>query len=282
MNNVGKQNKVTIVRDYLNDVYTLPQVDYVEDSYILPEAKIISRYDFIGYYIGETKVEGTVDITADTTICAKYQKKNSNGYSVIINNTEGNTIYAKENDEYNTGVSVSDSNAYAWVERIQGTDKYRPFFIGSELSFFVSETTELKAVSKAQFDEYSFELPVINIRQSEVRTQSLETGTKAYFNGQVVDDPTDSAKILEYGYLVGKSVNRLPSENELVLENSGDNSDFRIIRAKSTKRVGANQFTVSVTKLNDDVIYRGYIVYQIGGSEGEIKTVYTDCRVLDI
>ena len=278
----SKQNKVTIVRDYMNDVYTVAQVDYVEDSFTLPEANALLGYDFVGYYIGATKVEGTVDITKDTTITAKYQKRASSGYSVIIYNTSGNNIYAKENDEYNTKVTVSDDGAYAWVERIQGTEDYRPFYIGSELSFFVSESIELKAVTKAQFDAYSFELPVINIRQSIARTECLEDGTKAYFNGQVVDDPTENAKILEYGYLVGKAVNRIPTEKELTLENSGEHDDYKIIRAKSTKRVGANQFTISVSKITNDIIYRGYIVYQVGGSNGEIKTVYTDCRTLDI
>jgi hypothetical protein len=90
------------------------------------------------------------------------------------------------------------------------------------------------------------------------------------------------AQILEYGYLIGREVTRMPAEDELVLTNSGTNDEYRIIRAKSTKLVGANQFTVAVSKLSGDVIYRGYITYQVGGANGKIVTVYTDCKTLEI
>ncbi|MBR4241108.1 MAG: hypothetical protein IKR97_02690, partial [Eubacterium sp.] len=232
--------------------------------------------------IGDEKVEGFAEISKDTVITAKYQKKAQSGYSVIVKSTSGKTIYAKENDEYNTKVIVSDNNAYGWVEKIQGTENYRPFFIGSDLTFYVCESTEIFAVSEAQFNSYNFRLPAINIRQSIARTQSDGEELKAYFNGQVVDDISGNAKILEYGFLIGKSINAVPDETQLVIENSGEHEDYKIIRAKSTKRVGANQFTVSVSKITSNLSYRGYLIYQVGGSNGEIKTVYTDYRTIEV
>ena len=270
-------NKVTVVRDYQNDVYTVQLITFVDNSFTLPAAPAKLGYDFIGYYIGENAVSGTIDnIDSDITVIAKYQPQTSHGYSVIVKSTDGSVLYSKEADEYNNRVSVSDSAAYGWVEKISKTDNYRPFFIGSELTFYVSESTEIKAVTKAEFDAFGFELPAINTRQSRIETSSTETGTKGHFNGQTVNDPSGEAVILEYGYLIGVSKNRVPGEKELVLKNAGENEDYRIIRAKSTKNVGANQFSIGVNRLSNEFAYRGYIIYQIGGGNGEIKTVYTD------
>jgi len=275
-------NKVTVVRDYQNDIYRVQLIDYVNDSFELPEAPVLLGNEFVGYYIGETKVEGSVAISGDTTIRAVYQKKPESGYSVEVYSTGGDVLYAKENDEYNTKVTVSDSNAYAWVERIQGTDTYRPFYIGSELTFFVAESTYIKAVTQAEFNSYNFSLPAINARQSDIRIEANGVEIKAYFNGQIVDEPSGSVKVLEYGYLIGKSYSRIPSEDELVLENAGEHGDYRIIRAKSTKSSGANQFVIGVSKISTDFSYRAYITYQVGGANGEIKTVYTECKTVNL
>ena len=276
-------NKVTVVRDYQNGIFPVSLISFVNDTYSLPQAPAISGYDFVGYFVGEEQVSGTLTgIDKDMAIAARYEEKSQGEYSVIISSTSGESLYANEAAAYNTKVSVSDSNAYAFVEKIAGANNYRPFYIGSDLTFYVAETTEIKAVTKAEFDAFNFALPCINARQSSVRTEALSDGTKAYFNGQIVDDPSGSALILEYGYLVGKKINSLPSESELVLNNSGTNENYRIIRAKSTKPVGANQFTVAVSKIEDDIIYRGYITYQTGGANGKIVTVYTDCVTLDI
>ena len=275
-------NKVSVLRDYQNGILRIQCIDYVNSNYELPEAPMLLGYQFEGYYIGEEKVEGTVNITKDTTIKARYKKTPENGYSVEVYSTAGNTLYAKESDEYNTKVSVSDADAYGWVEKIQGTDTYRPFFIGSDLTFFVAETTEIKAVTEAEFNAYKFSLPTVNARQNDVRTEAYGGEIKAYFNGQFVDNPDGSVKILEYGYLIGKSINRMPDEDELTLENAGEHNDYKIIRAKSTKKSGANQFTIGVSKISGDFAYRAYIIYQIGGTNGEIKSVYTDYKTAQI
>ena len=268
-------NKVSIVRDYGNDVYRIQQISYVSNSFELPDAPAISGYTFEGYFIGENSVSSSIDISDDVVVTAKYEAKTSGEYSVIVKSTNGDTLYAKEADDYNTKVTVSDDNAYAWVEKTGST--YRPYYIGSELTFYVTESTDIKAVTQAEFEAYNFTLPCINVRRSAIRTEQTEKGTKGYFNGQIVNDPSGETTILEYGYLVAIKNNSLPKENELVLENAGTHDDYRIIRAKSTKPVGANQFVVSVNKLSDTVIYRGYITYQTGSQNGVIKTVYTDC-----
>ena len=280
--NEENPNKVTVVRDYQNGIFRVQLVDFVNDTFELPDAPALLGYEFVGYFVGDSEVSSSIHISKDTTVIARYQKKSQSGYSVEITSTTGDVLYSQENDEYNTKVMVSDDNAYGWVEKVQGTDTYRPFYIGKNLTFFVAESTEIKAVNQAEFNSYNFSFPVMNARQSTAKTEVLENGTKAYFNGQIVEDPTGEIKILEYGYLIGKPINRIPSESELILENAGDNDDFRIIRGKSTKKSGANQFTVAVSKLSGTVSYRGYITYQIGGTTGEIKTVYTDYRTLEL
>ena len=62
----------------------------------------------------------------------------------------------------------------------------------------------------------------------------------------------------------------------VVIENSGKHTDegYQILRAKSTKLVGASQFTISVTSLPSEYIYRGYAIYK--DAKGNLQTVYSE------
>ena len=276
-------NKITVVNDFQNDNYTVQQINYVNDTYNLPVKHIIVGYDFVGYFIGDDEVTGTItDIDKDITICARYELKADNQYSVVVKALNGDTLYNKEADEYNTKVSISDTDAYGWVERILGTDEYRPFCIGSELTFFVSESTEIKAVNKTDYENVCASEPNVNIRQNALVTSTFDQGTKTHFTGQLINPAADDIQILEYGYLIGVEGNSLPDESELTVGNSGAGADYRIIRAKSTHLVGSNQFAIGIKNLSGSVIYRGYVVYQVGGTNGKILTSYTACKTQNI
>jgi hypothetical protein len=102
------------------------------------------------------------------------------------------------------------------------------------------------------------------------------SGTKVVFNGQIVEK---SAVIREYGVLVGVEKNGGSVKAEdLSVENAGSHNGYDIIRAKSTQRVGANQFTISINGLaGKNFIYKGYLIYE--KTNGEFVTVYTDAMM---
>ena len=275
-------HKVSIQRDYRNGNLPVQSINYVADNavFTLPEAPMILNYTFAGYYIGDNPIGNagnTITVTDDVEIAARYTYVSSAGYSVVVKSTGGSDLYSNDSAVYNTKVTVSDSSAYGWVEKIAGTSDYRPFHQGSTLSFFVTEGTEIKAVAtKAEYDSYYITLPVINIIQNGAKVETNGDKKKVYFNGQLLGDPTGTNVILEYGFLVGVPITSTPTQDELVLENSGTNDNYRIIRAKSTRLVGADQFTIAINGLSGNIRYRGYVTYQIGGQGGKIVTVYTD------
>ena len=288
-----KPYKVSIQRIYSDKdgVAPVQSIDYAGSELTLPEAPSILGYTFSNYTIEEDK--GTTPatlsgntlsgISGDVQIAANYTRNaGEETYSVKVYGTDNVSEVYSGTHKYNDKVSVSADNAYAFVERIGDTDTYRPYFIGSDLTFFVSESIELRAVNASQYASLNLPtLPAININQSVARTEEVSGKNKTYFNGQVVPSTSEGVQIVEYGFLIGveKTADALAPET-VVIENAGNNDDYRIIRAKSTKDVGAHQFTIAVNGLTGKIIYRGYIKYQAAG--GNIETVYTDTMTTTI
>ena len=285
--NSEKPYKVSIQRVYSDKDGVVPvqSIEFAGGTYTLPEAPAILGYTFSSYTIEEDKgatpatISGNTlsGITGEIQIAANYTRnEGEETYSVKIYGTDNATEIYSGTHKYNDKITVSADNAYAYVERIGNTDSYRPYFIGSDLSFYVSESIELRAVNASQYAQLELTtLPAININQSNARTIDVSGKNKTYFNGQIVPSTAQGVQIVEYGFLIGveKPEGTLNKE-DVVIENAGDNSDYRLIRAKSTKDVGAHQFTIVVNGLSGKIIYRGYIKYQAAG--GNVETVYTD------
>ena len=260
-------SQVKIVREYSDaedNKYPAQLVDYVttQSYFTLPSAPALAYYSFEGYYINGVKyTEPTVQINSDTEIIARYI---SSGASCAINATDINeNIIYNSSVNYNTKVSLEGgSGAYGWLEDI-GDNKFRPFYIGENVDFFASESTNLKAVGA---DDFRFSTPCINLRKNGV----IISDTKTIFNAQLFDA---GREIKEYGILIGTGD---ITANDLVIENSGTHENYRVIRAKSTRLVGANQFAISVKGLSDGYSYRGYVIYE--NSDKEFVTEYTEIR----
>ncbi len=254
--------QIKIVRDYDNtDTAPVQYVDYVSSGYEfeLPSAPAFAYYTFAGYDIGGTNYNAgdKITVNADTEIIAKYNYNNDVQFA--INTNKGN-----ESAAYNGKVSFEgDEDTYAWVEQV-GDNSYRPFYIGKDLSFFATESTSLTAVDEETFNNYNFTLPVVNLRQSG----AMVSGTRTIFNAQLVDG---GREIKEYGILVG--VGNFTDE-DLTIENSGKHEEYTVVRAKSTRLVGANQFSIAINNLPDGYKYRGYVIYENG--DNEFVTNYTD------
>ena len=268
-------HEVLILRDYAQDNShkAVQLLDYVESSFTLPAPQAIPFYTFDGYYIGNTKVEGELEITRDTTIKAKYIPDETKDCAVTIKDTNGDNLFS-DTVKYNTKISVSDPDAYGWIELIKDGKNinYRPYFIGSELNLFAAETTTLLAVTQEEWNDFDFVLPAINVKQNDALVVSSDDKVRTIFTAQTVTD--GSSDILEYGLLIGKEKAGALNEYNLTVDNIGSNDDYSIIRAKSTKSSGANQFSISVTSLSGNIAYRGYLIYQ--APSGEIKTIYSD------
>ena len=268
-------HEVLILRDYgQQSTYKAVQLlDYVENSFTLPTAPAIPFYTFDGYYIGNTKVEGELEITKDTTIKAKYIPDETKDCAVTIKDTNGDNLYS-DTVKYNTKISISDPAAYGWIELIKDGKNinYRPYYIGSELSFFAAETTTIQAVTQEEWNAFGFVLPAINVKQNDALVVASDDKVRTIFTAQTVSD--GSSNILEYGLLIGKEKAGSLNEYNLTVDNIGSNDDYSIIRAKSTKSSGANQFSISVSSLHGNIAYRGYLIYQ--APSGEIKTIYSD------
>ena len=277
-------HKVTILRDYgvANNNRPVQLIDFVENSFELPAAAAIPNYEFQGYYneSGE-ELSGEITVEEDTVIYAKYNFDETKNCAVKITGSTNNILYNKT-VAYNTKIDIEDENAYAWVELVKdGTNvNYRAFSIGSELSFYATESTDILAVTKAQFDDFNFALPAVNIKQSDALTIVSNGANKTLFNGMLIENPNGNETILEYGILVGAPSSKdgatpiTPAAEQLVLENSGQQIGCVVLRAKSTMLLGTNQFTIAVSRLSGNIVYRGYIIYQT--SSGMIKTRYTD------
>ena len=270
-----KSCRITVARNYDNDPNKAPieYLNYVSSGteYTLPAAQALAFYTFDGYYISNTKITtSSVVITEDTDIIAKYTVNND--AACAINATDINNVPHNSSVEYNNKVELEGgSGTYAWIEAVDETH-YRPFYIGEDVSFFASESTTLKAVSKAEFDSYNFNVPTVNLRKSG----TILSGTKTVFNGQVVAENFDNVR--EWGILIGipsATEGFAPDASQLVLENTGTQSGYRVVRAKSTKFVGANQFSIAINNVPSGVVYRAYVIYDKGEGTAS-ETVYTD------
>ena len=260
-------SQVKIVREY-SDVeenkYPVQLVNYVTtgSNFTLPAAPALAYYTFDGYYINDAKyTESSVQVNADTEIVAKYVL--NSGASCAINATDINNVSYNSSVNYNSKVSLKGSSGtYGWVEETSA-NKFRPFYIGEDVDFLASESITLKAVSE---NDFNFFTPCINLRQSGV----IISGTKTIFNAQLF---SAGKEIKEYGILVGTGD---ITADALVIENSGTHENYRVIRAKSTRLVGANQFAIAINNLSDDFSYRGYVIYE--NSEKEFVTEYTEVK----
>ena len=275
----AKPNMVVISRSYSNreNVAPIQLIEFTADSYELPEAQAISFYTFSGYAIGNDaenlKQAGeTVSIAGDTDIKAVYTFNGNADCAVNATALENGTGF-NDSVEYNTKITLKGGdNAYAWVETVdEATGKVRPFAIGSDVTLFASESITLSAVTEEQFNAYGFKLPAINMRKAGV----IESGTKVIFNGQIVEK---NATIREYGVVIGVAKNgKTVDADNITVENAGSYEDYDVLRAKSTKRVGANQFTIGINGLaGKNYVYKGYLIYE--KTNGEFVTVYTDAR----
>ena len=272
--------KLTITRRYDNNENKPVQlIDFVSSTYTLPSAPAIANYRFDGYTVGNETKQPTneISISGDTEITAVYTFNGEANCAVSATPLENGTGFSNS-VAYNTRIVLKGGdNAYGWVELIKdgkGTS-WRPFYIGANLVYYATESITLKAVTKAEFDAYAFSIPAINIKQSD----AILSSGKTIFNGQLVYNNFDD--IIEYGILVAGSTNPEYEldERDVILENSGVNTDFTVRRCKSTKLVGANQFTISVGSLSGEIVYRGYIIHNT--SNGLI-TEYTDIAVQTI
>ena len=267
--------RVTIARHYDNDPDKAP-IEYLNyvmsgDEIELPTAPALAFYTFEGYYIGENKITASsITVNEDTEIIAMYKADDDAGCA--INSTDINNVDHNYSVEYNNKVELEGgSDAYAWVEATDETH-YRPFYIGKDVSFFATETTTLKAVSEEQFKAFKFNLPSVNLRKSGV----IENGTKTIFNGQLIAENMDD--VSEWGILLGvpsENDGILPDENQLIIENTGTQTGYRVVRAKSTKLVGANQFSIAINNLPDEYAYRAYVIYNDGTS---LQTGYSEIK----
>ena len=265
-------NRVRIIRNYSNDSEKTPVqlISFVENSYTLPEAPAYSSYSFSGYEVGgEIKsANDVIEINGDTDIKAIYTYNGSAEYAVNASALENGKGF-NDSVAYNTKIELEGGdNSYAWIEEVS-TGKFRPFAIGSDITFFATESITLIAVTEEEFNSYNFSLPVINMRKDGYITN----GTKVVFNAQVVEM---GSAVREYGIIIGVSKNGEPiNSNDITAENAGSYEDYDIIRAKSTKSVGANQFSIGINGLaGKDFVYRGYVIYE--KTNREYVTVYTD------
>ena len=264
-------NKVTVLRAYDDNARTpVNLVDYVDGSFTVPAAPALPYYTFAGYTLnGEPVSAGDViSVNEDITIIANYEASEGLPFAINIEGEDG------INASYNDYIGFTGNNdTYAWLEKVGSSNTYKPFYIGRDVSFFATETKTLKPVSQAEFDAGGYSLPWVNLRQSGVYIINNDSKKKVTFNGQFVTD--GNADITEYGVLLGRATNNGSiSASDVVLENIGASEGYTLTRFKSTKDVGAHQFTIAVNGLSGDVIYKGYISYV--NEQGITVTVYTD------
>lgn len=274
----GTQKRVRILRNYYNNDVKLEGqpiefADFVDSgtSYTLPAAPAYAYYDFNGYYIGGVKYNAgaTVTISADTDIIARYDASDSS-CAITATDINGDSI-PTSSVKYNEKVELDGGEGtYGWIEQVG--DTYRPFYYGREFTMYAAESTNLVAVNETNFKKYG-SVPCVNLRQGGVVT----SGTKTTFNAQLVAIDMDAVQ--EYGILVAAPSTKggyeaiTPTASQIIVENSGQQQGFAIVRAKSTKLVGANQFAISVNNLPAGYKYRGYVIYSDGSS---LQTAYSD------
>ncbi|MBQ9532164.1 MAG: LamG domain-containing protein [Eubacterium sp.] len=263
--------RVTVSRKY-SDSDKEPKMleTFTKGEYTLPEAPAIAFYTFGGYTVGDNSYNpgDIINITKDTIIYANYNLSETLSCAVNIDGETGFTA------GYNDKISLSgNDDTYAWLELDKKNNTFKPFYIGKDLTFFVTESITLKKVTEEEFISGKYKLPAINVRQNGAYITNADGVKKVVFNGQFVSD--GSYEIAEYGILLGKANAEGDIEkSDVVLENIGVSDEYTLTRFKSTKNVGANQFTIGVKNLSGDAIYKGYIIYKL--ANGEFLTVYTD------
>jgi len=282
----SSQKRVRIIRNYDNSTNEKLRIQFAEyvntGSYTLPSAAntpAIAFYSFDGYYIGGTKYApgAAVTISEDTDIIALYNYDESASYAITADALDGGTdisgTYA-----YNAKIELQGgANAYGWSVDLGG-GKYRPFYVGADLTYFAMDSLNLIAEDEATFKAHNYSLPAVYLRNDGV----INVSGKATFNAQVVAEDMDNVQ--ECGILIAVPNGKQPGSSETVtpvtpedfrvaVENSGQQNGYLILRAKSTKFVGANQFAIAVKNLPEGYIYRAYVIYNNGGA---LETVYTD------
>ena len=270
----NKNNRVRIYRRYDDNsesLYSTQLITYVDDSYTLPSAPALAFYTFTGYTCGEdTYSPGDTinNINHNIDIYANYEHVDNNNYTVTITDVNGDELY-NDSASYNVKIDVEDNNAYAWIDEDNDV-----FYVGSSLSFFVAESVTLQAITEEQFENGGYKTPMVYLRKEG----AIVDENRITFNAQVVKKSTDV--VVEYGILFGKSKGRTITEADLVLNNTGSNDNYQIIRAKSTKMFGANQFSIRInSSASGTFLYRGYAVYQ---TDDGLETVYTDVKTATI
>jgi len=271
VSNSEGNHKLMIARKY-SDNETLPValIKYVTGEYTLPAAPSIPFYTFSGYTVnGEPYSAGDViNVTEDTDVYANYTRIEEVKYDVVVGDE---TV---SSSPYNERVNLSgNEDTYAWLELNKATLAYKPFYIGKDLSFLVTEGITLKKVTQSEFEAYNFSIPSINIRQSGAYVSDSDGVKRVNFCGQFVSDGT--YRIAEYGIILGRANDGGSiTEDDVNLENIGASDQYTLSRFKSTKNVGANQFAIGVKNLSGDVVYKGYLTYKINTSQ--YVTVYSD------
>jgi len=255
-------NKVTIIRQYTgtSQASATALVDFVGSSYTLPAPTAAAGYTFKDYTVnGESKNAGdTVTITDDTVITANYEY-NGTQYTVSIDG-------ASNSYNYNDKIQLKAADGKVWVQDL-GNGKSRLFYNGSSTTLFVTGDMTLTSVDKSALTDSDNASPVY------LSNATVAEG-KLVFNGQVA--VPEGATVKEFGVLIGRGKAGLFSESDVKVENAGDgNSNYKIMRCKSTKTYGSDQFTIRVSGLAEKsgVIYKGYIIYQDGD---KLITTYTD------
>lgn len=270
-------NLITISRNYSDNSSThgIQLRTYAGSTYTLPEAPAIAYYEFQNYtYNGNTYNAGDVISginNKNTVIQANYLKAVDNAYTVKVSTSNGDGDIYNASASYNKKIEGTDASAYGWVKVDGG--KETMFYVGNDLTYFVTDSIELKAVTSKPAG-YTGE-PVAYLRECGLVKTSLTDGsgkTKLTINGNYV---SDGFEIVEYGVLLGKATTGTITNDDLVVENSGAQAGYSVLRAKATKTVGANQFTISVKVPSSfgAFSYRAYVMYK---KEGQITTAYSD------
>ena len=264
--------RIMITRSYGDDREPIQYASFVPSGteFTLPAAPSIAYTTFNGYSYknGSAINTATITVTEDVDIVANYTESDA---SCAINATDinGDAIPASTVN-YNAKVELDGgAGTYGWIEQVGTT--YRPFYKGQKVSFLATESTTLLAVNQATFDSYG-KAPIINLRKGGV----IVSDSKYIFNAQLVPGNAD---VREYGILIAAPSDKngatpiAPANSQIIVENSGQHEGYAILRAKSTKLVGANQFSIAVNNLPSGYKYRGYVIYHDGSS---LQTVYTD------
>ena len=275
-----KPNKVSIARDLGDNQSThgISCIDFAGSSFVLPTPNIVPYYTFVNYtYNGVEYNPGDAisGITKDVRVVANYKASAYSPYAIKVTGVgaiEGNLF--NDSAKYNQKIEVKDDSAYAWVETPEGGSG-RIYYIGKDLTFYANDSANIQAITKAEYDagisNSIYKVPSINLRASGFNVADAGSGKKKLtFNANYVNG---NYSVVEYGILLGKETSGSMTDDDLIVENTGNKGTYNVLRAKSTKLVGANQFTIGVnTNMTGSFRYRAYLIYQDGN---KLTTVYS-------